>query len=85
MSSPIEVRVHERGSARESNLSEDAGMQARCELCSAVTDAVVSVGAAWSLRATSVAVAPWNRWTPPPCSPAPLSVIVLLRMVRVAS
>jgi len=44
MKSSIEVRVHERGSVRDGSPSPDKGTQAKCGLCEATVDAVVSVG-----------------------------------------
>ena len=47
MSKPaIEVRVHARGRVTDGDARQDPSVQARCELCGAATDAVVSVGAA---------------------------------------
>ena len=41
--SPIEVRVHGRGSVRDAKPTENPKAEARCDLCGSVTDAVVSV------------------------------------------
>ena len=40
---PIEVKVHARGSVREGSPKKDASVEARCDLCGGVSDAVVSV------------------------------------------
>ncbi len=46
MSKPsIEVRVHAQGSVRDGAPAHDPSVVARCDLCGAVTDAVVSVAA----------------------------------------
>jgi carboxymethylenebutenolidase len=42
-SSQIEVRVHGRGSVRGGEPTENTSIEARCDLCGSVTDAVVSV------------------------------------------
>jgi hypothetical protein len=42
-SSQIEVRVHGRGSVRGGEPTENKAIEARCDLCGATTDAVVSV------------------------------------------
>jgi hypothetical protein len=41
---PVEVRVHARGSVQEGNPKADASVEARCDLCASVVDAVASVG-----------------------------------------
>ena len=41
--SSIEVRVHGRGTVRDSRPTENPKAEARCDLCGTVTDAVVSV------------------------------------------
>jgi hypothetical protein len=43
--SPIVVRVNGCGSVRDGTPSEDANVEARCELCGTIDDAVASVGA----------------------------------------
>lgn len=42
-SSQIEVRVHGRGSVRGGESTENSKIEARCDLCGGVSDAVVSV------------------------------------------
>jgi hypothetical protein len=45
MASSIEVRVAGRGHVRDGAKSENAAMEARCDLCGTSVDAVVSVTA----------------------------------------
>jgi hypothetical protein len=40
---PIEVRVHAHGSMRDGAARPDASIEARCDLCGAITDAVASL------------------------------------------
>ncbi len=47
MSKPaIEVRVHGRGSVKDGDARREPELEARCDLCKATVDAVVSVGVA---------------------------------------
>ncbi|MBK7579942.1 MAG: hypothetical protein IPI67_07015 [Myxococcales bacterium] len=41
--SPIEIRVHARGTLRDEQAAEDPSVVARCDLCGGEADAVASV------------------------------------------
>lgn len=47
---PIDVRVHGRGTLRGDQATEEQGTVARCDLCGAESDAVASVAQAFACK-----------------------------------